>query len=600
MGASRRGAALFILLVIALVGLTPTLTTAQRAESGGAPPPGSGDLEITGYVRVIDGDTIEIPVGGSRVGVGLLGIATPHLNTDCGRDAADALRELAKDGLRLMEEPGELLDERGRRLYRAFTRDGRPVAGELARRGLARVGRRGQERATVAGDVATAEAAGRGCIRDERRNRPRRAELPGQTDLDGPTVVAKLPDSSTEPFTAAALAGAPAGANLPDGFVEQVVASGLEDPTALAFLPDGRLLVAEKRGTVRVVRDGVVLSQPFVDLRDRVNDYWDRGMLGIAVGPNFASTGHVYLLYTYENDDGPGPYPGGYTGTKTARLTRVTASGDTAPASSEVVILGTQVGRSCNDFPVGADCLPSDSDGHSVGSVKVAPDGSIFLSIGDSAVGTTVDNRALRAQSLDSLAGKILHVEPDGHGLSGNPFWNGNVDAPRSKVWALGLRNPFRFSLRPGTLIPYVGDVGWGTWEEINVALPGANLGWPCFEGPARQAGYEPKPECQELYAQGAGAVRPPLISYQHGSGGASATGGVFYTGTSYPAEYQGAYIFGDYTRAWIRTARIDSSHNLTSGPNDFATSVNSPVDIQLGPDGRMYYVAFGSDDVRR
>ncbi|MGE3271059.1 MAG: PQQ-dependent sugar dehydrogenase, partial [Chloroflexota bacterium] len=584
MVASRRVVALLFMVFLALLGGAPAPTAAQRVGPGGAPPQGSGDLEIRGYVRVIDGDTIEVGVNGTRMGVGLLGVAAPPPNTECGRAAIEALQTLVGRGVKLQEEPGEELDERGRRLYRVLTPDGRSVASELARRGVVQAGTRGKERASIAADVAAARASGRGCLDDQDANRPRESSI----------------TSGSTARTAAGAGDLSSASSAPSGFVEQIVATGLQDPTALAFLPDGRLLVAEKRGVVRIIKNGALLDAPFIDLRDEVNDYWDRGMLGIAVGPDFASTGYVYLLYTYENDDGPGPYPGGYTGTKTARLTRVTASGDTASPGSATVIVGQQVGRSCTNFPAGADCIASDSDGHSIGAVKVAPDGSIFFAVGDASNGTAVDDRALRAQNLDALAGKILRVGPDGHGLPDNPFWNGSATANRSKVWALGLRNPFRFNLRPGTLVPYVGDVGWSTWEELNVAVPGANFGWPCYEGAAHQAGYEPKQVCQDLYAQGAGAVRPPLITYQHAGGGASATGGFFYTGATYPAEYQGAYIFGDYTRSWIRTARVDSNHSLTAGPNDFISGANAPVDIEQGPDDRLYYVAFGSDDVRR
>jgi glucose/arabinose dehydrogenase len=438
--ASLRGVALCFVLLVAVAAATITPTTAQRVDDGGAPPPGSGDVDVKGYVRVIDGDTIEVAIGGSRMGVGLIGIEAPPVNTDCGRAASDVLRELSVAGLHLKEEPDLYLDERGRRLYRAITPGGRSVALELAARGLVRVGTVGQEHDALVAAAAEAEAAGRGCISDEQQNRPHPAARSQPARPNQATAHAHNAPAVQAPelFSASALAAAPAGSNTPDGFVEQVVASGLEDPTAHGFLPDGRILVAEKRGVVRIVKNGALLPAPFVDLRDRVNDYWDRGMLGLAVDPSFATTGYVYLLYVYENDDGPGPYPGGYSGTKTARLTRVTASGDQASPSSEVVVLGQQVGRSCSNFPAGADCLPADGDGHSVGAIRFAPDGTLFASLGDASNGTAVDDRALRAQSLDSLAGKIFHIGKDGRGVSSNPFWNGNADAIRSKVWALG------------------------------------------------------------------------------------------------------------------------------------------------------------------
>jgi glucose/arabinose dehydrogenase/PKD repeat protein len=381
---------------------------------------------------------------------------------------------------------------------------------------------------------------------------------------------------------------------VPSGFSVEVVASGFTAPTAFVFLPDGRILVAEKSGLVRLVKSGVVVSTPFIDIRDRVNDYWDRGLLGIAADPSFATNGFVYLLYTYEND------PAQWNAGKTARLTRVTAVGDTASPASEVVILGTVVGSTCSGLPRGADCIPSESPSHTVGSVKFGSDGTMFVTTGDGAHFNIVSDDALRAQDIDSLAGKMLHITPDGRGLPGNPFWNGDPVANQSKVWAYGLRNPFRSNLRPGTNIPYVGDVGWTQWEEVNVARAGTNMGWPCYEGPDIQSGYATYPDCQALYALGAGAVQAPLVTYDHSGGSASVTGGSFYSGTAFPPEYQGAYFFGDYAQNWLHVLHVDASDQPVGPVAEFGTELDGPVAIEMAPDGTLHYLAINVGELRR
>lgn len=381
---------------------------------------------------------------------------------------------------------------------------------------------------------------------------------------------------------------------LPEGFTSELVTGGLQYPTAIAHLPDGRMLIAEKAGVVRLLKDGVLQPVPFMDIRDWVNSHHDRGLLGLAVDPDFGTNGYIYLLFTYDDDavDDSGP--------KTARLARYTASGDSADPWSQAVLLGNWVGSSCNNFPPGVDCIPSDSESHTVGNVRFAPDGTLFVSLGDGARYDGVDDDALRAQDLHSLAGKVVRITRTGQGLPSNPFWSGDANANRSKVWALGLRNPYRFNLRPGTFTPYLGDVGWGTYEEINVASAGANLGWPCYEGYFRQRGYEPKAVCQALYARGAGAVKPPLHVWDHGVG-QTATGGAFYTGSAYPAQWRGAYFFADYSQKWIHALRVDENDQLVPGSVvSFATAVGGLVELGTLPDANLYFVDILAGEVRR
>ena len=387
----------------------------------------------------------------------------------------------------------------------------------------------------------------------------------------------------------------------PAGFTMQTVVSGLNQPTSFAFAPDGRIFIAEKPGIVRVVKNGVLLSTPLIDISGEVNDYWDRGLSSIALDPNFATNGYVYMAYPYD------PLPSDDGGGKTGRLSRFTVVGDTASPSTEQVILGTEVGTACSQFPVGSDCIPEEWYGHAVGDVHFGADGSLFLMIGDASSWDVVNDDALRAQNLDSLAGKIVRVNPvTGLGYPDNPYYDGNPADARSKVWAYGIRNAFRYTIRPGTPgtgTIFAGDVGWSTTEEVDAVSPGANLGWPCYEGNAVQPGYQPKAVCQALYA--AVAADPTkwtqaIYTYDHNGTGAAVTGGPFYTGTTYPSQYQGAYFFGDYARNQIRYMTVNSSNVVTSGPFDFDPTADSPVNIQVGPDGNLYYISIAAGELRK
>ncbi|WP_375773352.1 PQQ-dependent sugar dehydrogenase [Archangium gephyra] len=382
---------------------------------------------------------------------------------------------------------------------------------------------------------------------------------------------------------------------LPGGFSDEVFISGLEVPTAFVPLPDGRFFITEKAGVVRVYENGALLPTPVLDIRDRVNAAHDRGLLSLAVDPEFAANGFIYLLYTYDDDAWDDLEP------KVGRLARYTVVGNTALPTSEVILLGTQVAPSCNDLPAGTDCIPSDSPSHSIGHLEFAPDGTLFVTLGDGAHFVDVNDDALRAQDLDSLAGKLLRITRLGEGLPTNPFWTGEARANRSKVFSYGLRNPYRFHLRPGTGRPYLGDVGWNQYEELNVATAGANFGWPCYEGPEPQAGYAPKPVCQALYARGPSAVKQPLYFWSHDNGSACSTAGFFYTGQDYPSSYWGTYFFGDYAQNWLRTLRVDEDdHLIPDSVTLFDSETHGPAAIGPGPGGDLYYVAIADGQVRR
>ncbi|MBI3244158.1 MAG: PQQ-dependent sugar dehydrogenase [Chloroflexi bacterium] len=413
---------------------------------------------------------------------------------------------------------------------------------------------------------------------------------------------------------------------LPAGFVTETVVAGLTGPTTVTWAPDGRMFIGQKDGRVRVFQNGALLSTDFINISNQVNNYWDRGLLGIAVHPDFPNTPYVYLLFTY---DPPG-LPDNGSGARVSHLLRVSAdpnNTNVALPGSEVVLLGANstlanIGDpsshsgppSCdnNGVPI-QDCLAADSPTHTIGTVAFGVDGSLFVSNGDGSHYSYVDSRALRSQNPDSLAGKILRINPiTGQGYADNPFYNGDPNSNRSKVYSLGLRNPFRMTIHPTSNEPYVGDVGWNTWEEINAGRA-KNFGWPCYEGrdtnSLQQGSYASLAECQALYAQGLNVVQKPAYAYNHSEnqGGSSVQAGSFYDGAVYPAEYQGALFLSDYNGDWIRYLTFDPNTGQATVHN-FGTDVSPTggiVQLTAGPDKNLYYVAYNgptpdTSEVRR
>jgi glucose/arabinose dehydrogenase len=416
--------------------------------------------------------------------------------------------------------------------------------------------------------------------------------------------------------------------SLPPGFVsESFIQADLALPTAIAFAPNNAVFIAEKRGVVRVWRQGALLPEPFIDLQDEVGNYRDRGLLGLALHPDFPATPYVYLLYVY---DPPGVEKDA-GGARVSRLLRVTADArnpDVAATGAEnrVVLLGknstlANLGNqtshedhenvACGRQPnYVQDCLAADHLTHAIGTVAFGPDGKLYVGNGDGAGYNSVDDRALRALELDSLSGKVLRLDPlTGQGLRDNPFWDGDPNSNRTKVWSYGLRNPFRFTLHPETGELYLADVGWDTWEEIN-AGGGKNFGWPCYEGgpqgSLQQGQYASHPTtadaCQQLYERGLGAVQSPLYAYPHSGGASSASVGAFYVGTRWPEAYRNALFMADYNRNMIQYLTFNPQGEASV--HDFALAVadrGGPVQVSFGPDGNLYYVTLGAvSEIRR
>lgn len=404
-------------------------------------------------------------------------------------------------------------------------------------------------------------------------------------------------------------------------FVRETVLSGLTLPTSFDWTPNGnKMFIAEKSGLVKVYQDGILLETPFIDLQDRVNSARDRGLLGLAVHPDFPNTPYVYLAYTYDPPEVQGLFgdsgPDGQ-GNRPSQVIRVTADSSTnfttALPNSEIIILGknstwanTTEGNSTSQLellPSGItesgenirDYLTTDSESHSIGALQFGTDGSLFVSNGDGASFNFADPRAVRVQDIDNLSGKILRVDPEtGQGLNDNPFFDGDPDSNRSKVYSYGFRNPFRFTINPETNEPFIGDVGWTQWEEINTGK-GTNHGWPYFEGgdgnSLRTNEYQDFPEAQTFYQSGV-EVESSIFAFDHfGDDRMRAIiMGDFYDGESFPVTYEGALFFSGFERGNVYYLTFNADGDFES-VDLFDTEVPGISQITTGLDSHLYYL---------
>lgn len=413
-------------------------------------------------------------------------------------------------------------------------------------------------------------------------------------------------------------------------FILETFAAGLTDPTAFDWSPDGqRMYVAQKNGVVRVINNGTLSSTPFIDISGEVNNVRDRGLLGLAVHPNFVNNPYVYLAYTYDPPEAQGntglAAPDG-AGNRPSRVIRVTANASTnyttAVPGSAVVILGTNStwantsrpdGNSTNDLsipPSGInsdgtniqDYLATDSESHTIGDVEFGSDGSLFVSNGDGTSYNAVDPRTVRVQDIGNLSGKILRIDPiTGDGLPDNPFYNGNPDSNQSKVYNYGLRNPFRFTMNDSNNQPFIGDVGWTEWEEVNTGR-GVNFGWPYFEGGSgtsiRRSGYSSLPEAQAFYNSGQ-PVTPAIYARAHSAGAVAIVMGDFYTGTTFPDFLDNALFFSDYGDNTVRYLTFNASGGVAS-VNTFTTGISGIVQMKTGLDSNLYFANLATGQIGR
>ena len=355
------------------------------------------------------------------------------------------------------------------------------------------------------------------------------------------------------------LIGAAKGAaNLPQGFTDSQVVSGLTNPTDMEFAPDGRLFITEQAGRVLIATDDGTLAT-FLNISGKVDAAGERGLLGITFDPAFATNRFVYLHYTMRASS---------TTVAHNRVSRVTASGNAAAPGSESLIFRL------NNL--------SSATNHNGGAIDFRRDDKLYVAAGDNANGAN-------AQSLGNLKGKILRINKSGTIPTNNPFYS-TASGQNRAIWALGLRNPFKFAFQPGTGTMFINDVGERAWEEINRGVSGANYGWNFCEGNHDNPGRAGSVNCS------ATPYTAPVHEYTHGSTdttGCSITGGTFYNPTTvqFPSSYVGDYFFADLCNGWIR--KYDPSTKAATG---FATGLSSVVDLEVSKnEGELYYLSRGS-----
>jgi glucose/arabinose dehydrogenase len=343
----------------------------------------------------------------------------------------------------------------------------------------------------------------------------------------------------------------------------QPVASGLAFPLYLtAPAGDPRLFIVEKGGTIRVVKDGTVLPTPFLDISSLVSKGGEQGLLGLAFDPQYAANRRFFVDYT--DTDG---------NTVVASYSANLSNPDVADPGSAAVRL-----RVVQPFA-----------NHNGGHLAFGPDGYLYVALGDGGSAGDPDGRG---QDPRDLLGSLLRID-----VSGATGYTSPADNPRAEnaswapeVWSIGLRNPWRFSFDRATGDLYIGDVGQGAREEIDVSPAasgggrGLNYGWAVTEGTA----------CYRASTCDRTGLTGPVLDYTHADGSCSVTGGFVYRGSAIP-QLAGTYFYGDFCAGWVRSFRFENGQ--AASPAEWPSLGGGSI-TSFGEDaaGELYVVAAGGD----
>lgn len=345
------------------------------------------------------------------------------------------------------------------------------------------------------------------------------------------------------------------------------LADSFTQPTDIANAGDSRLFITERAGRIRIINpSGTVLPTPFLDIQDRVDNatHSERGLLGLVFHPDYPNTPYFYVNYT-EEDTGD---------TVVARFT-TTSDSNIADAASELEILR----------------LAQPAANHNAGDLNFGPDGYLYIGTGDGGSGGDPWGNIGNGQNGQALLGKMLRLDVDSATPYAIPPDNPFVDDPdvRDEIWALGLRNPWRFSFDRLTGAMYIADVGQNAWEEVNFqpasSTGGENYGWRCYEG-------------THAFNSDCGSATSfvfPFDDYPHSGAandsGVSVTGGFVYRGATYP-DLQGYYLYADFGSSNVWLAQDDDGWQIT--PLGNISGLSNISTFGEGCDGELYAASYG------
>jgi glucose/arabinose dehydrogenase len=329
------------------------------------------------------------------------------------------------------------------------------------------------------------------------------------------------------------------GGTVPAGFKTETIAQGINAGTALTIVPDGTVYFAEQTGHIRMVRDGLLLERPLLDISARVDTFWEHGLVGMEFDPEYPSKPYLYVLYVMKL-----PYAHHV-------VSRFTVENDVANLASERVLF-----EGDDQASLGG----SQPSAHQGGPMRFGPDGKLYIGLGEQ----TEDSAA---QSMETLQGKILRLNPDGSIPKDNPFY-GTAKGKFRSIYALGIRNPFGLAFQPGTGRLFEADIGKSSFDEINEIKAGRNYGWPLAEGMSDN----------ERFTNPTHAY-PPAI-------GRCICGSMFYPSSGdFPDPWKGKLFFVDWASNWIKAIDVDNPKEAL----DFGSDFDSPVAIEASPDGSIW-----------